>query len=56
MLHGDILTDVFQKKSDKFIFVMDEWDAVFHMDFVKEKDKREYLLFLTNVARIPSPL
>lgn len=47
----DILTDVFQKKADKFIFVMDEWDAVFHMPFVSEKDKMEYLLFLKNLLK-----
>ena len=47
----DVLTDVFQRKSDKFIFVMDEWDAVFHMPFVSEKDKIEYLLFLKNLLK-----
>lgn len=47
----DVLTDVFQRKSNKFIFVMDEWDAVFHMPFVSEKDKIEYLLFLKNLLK-----
>lgn len=24
-------------------FVLDEWDAIFHMPFIKEKDKLSYL-------------
>ena len=30
----DILSHVFDKTGDKFVFVMDEWDAVFHMSFI----------------------
>ena len=42
----DVLSMVFDKTGDKFIFVMDEWDAIFHMSLVTEKDKENYLLFL----------
>ena len=42
----DILTDIFQRTGEKFIFVIDEWDAVFHMSFVTEEDQKAYLLFL----------
>ena len=42
----DILTLLYQKTGQRFVFVMDEWDAVFHMEFVAESDKRAYLLFL----------
>ena len=42
----DILSQVFNRTGHKFIFVMDEWDAVFHMSFVTEKDRENYLLFL----------
>lgn len=42
----DILSDIFQKTGDKFIFVMDEWDALFHMPFITEEARRKYLLFL----------
>ena len=31
---------------EKFMFVLDEWDAVFHMSFVSENDRKNYLLFL----------
>lgn len=47
----DIMTDVFQKKEQKFIFVIDEWDAIFHMSFVKEEDKAAYLLFLKSLLK-----
>lgn len=42
----DILSLVFNHTGHKFIFVIDEWDAVFHSSFIKEKDKKDYLLFL----------
>lgn len=42
----DILSLVFDKTGHKFIFVMDEWDAVFHMSFITERDRENYLLFL----------
>ncbi len=42
----DILSQIFNETGHKFIFVMDEWDAVFHMDFITEKDRENYLLFL----------
>ena len=47
----DILTDIFQEKGEKFIFVMDEWDAVFHMSFITQKDKEAYLLFLKSLLK-----
>lgn len=42
----DILSHVFDKTGDKFVFVMDEWDAVFHMSFITERDRENFLLFL----------
>ncbi|MCI8741726.1 MAG: AAA family ATPase [Lachnospiraceae bacterium] len=47
----DILSDVFRKTGDKFLFVIDEWDAAFHMSFVKEEDKKAYLLFLKSLLK-----
>ena len=42
----DVLSLIFNKTGRRFIFVMDEWDAVFHMSFITEKDRESYLLFL----------
>ena len=42
----DILSLVFNETGNKFIFVIDEWDAAFHMPFITEKDRVRYLLFL----------
>ena len=42
----DILSLVFDKTGHKFIFVIDEWDAVFHMPFITEEDRERYLTFL----------
>ena len=47
----DIMTDIFQEKSEKFVFVMDEWDAMFHMSFITQEDKEDYLLFLKSLLK-----
>ncbi|GFI25045.1 hypothetical protein IMSAGC012_00151 [Lachnospiraceae bacterium] len=47
----DVLSDIFQKTGCKFIFILDEWDAVFHMPFITEAERREYLLFLKSLLK-----
>ena len=42
----DWFAAIFDQYQKKFIFVIDEWDAAFHMSFMSEKEKEEYLLFL----------
>ena len=37
--------------SARFIFVLDEWDFIFHQDFVTEDNKKEYLLFLRSLLK-----
>lgn len=37
----DNLHTVFEKTQDRFIFVMDEWDAVFHKDFITDSDRKK---------------
>ena len=40
-----------QYNTERFLFVMDEWDAVFHMSFMTDQDKKEYLRFLKNLLK-----
>ena len=47
----DLLRRIFEKTGDKFIFVFDEWDYIFHEWFVDEKDKQEYLIFLSTLLK-----
>lgn len=47
----DILTTIFQKTGHKFIFVLDEWDAVFHMPFITVNERMRYLLFLKSLLK-----
>lgn len=42
----DILSEIFRNTREKFIFIFDEWDAVFHMSFLSDAEKQEFLLFL----------
>lgn len=47
----DILSLIFEKTEQKFLFVIDEWDALFHMPFIQEEDKVSYLLFLRSLLK-----
>lgn len=47
----DMFQIVFDRTGQNFIFVMDEWDALFHKDFITEKDRRSYLEFLRNLLK-----
>lgn len=42
----DALQKIYEQTDHKFLFIFDEWDAVFHMPFILKKDQQEYLLFL----------
>ena len=35
----------------RFIFVLDEWDFIFHQNFITEQDKMDYLTFLRNLLK-----
>lgn len=48
----DALNHILELEEDvRFIFVLDEWDFVFHRDFVKESEKREFISFLSNLLK-----
>lgn len=47
----DIFQIVFERTNHKFVFVIDEWDALFHMPFLLDNAKRKYLLFLKNLLK-----
>ena len=36
---------------NRFVFVLDEWDYIFHRDFVTEEDKIKYIDFLSNLLK-----
>ena len=40
------IPDLLSQTGEAFVFVIDEWDAVFEMPFMSADDKRRYLLFL----------
>lgn len=53
---GDALWDAFNsiyefEASEKFIFVLDEWDFIFHRDFVADTDKNAYIGFLGSLLK-----
>ncbi|WP_283683446.1 AAA family ATPase [Parablautia sp. Marseille-Q6255] len=49
---ADALLELYsQDETARFIFVLDEWDFIFHQDFITEQDKKEYLMFLRNLLK-----
>lgn len=48
----DALTSVYNAYDSKsFIFVLDEWDYIFHRDFVTQENREEYIDFLSNLLK-----
>ncbi len=47
----DVLAEIFAKTGETFVFVLDEWDAVFFMPFVTEEEKGKFLLFLKTLLK-----
>ncbi|MDO4297907.1 MAG: AAA family ATPase [Lachnospiraceae bacterium] len=48
----DVLKTIYNADSAvRFVFVLDEWDFIFHRDFVRDKDKGAYIDFLSNLLK-----
>ena len=47
----DVLSEISETEDAKFIFVLDEWDYIFHQKFITEQDKEAYLGFLRNLLK-----
>ena len=47
----DILMELCVETGDRFVFVLDEWDYIFHQDFITDSDKSRYLSFLRNLLK-----
>lgn len=45
------LSDMLCGTEDSFIFILDEWDSVFHQRFITEDDKRVFMLFLRSLLK-----
>ncbi len=47
----DLLRRIFEYTNERFIFVLDEWDCIFHKPFITENDKQNYISFLSNLLK-----
>lgn len=47
----DMLSDLYELYDARFIFVLDEWDYIFHRNFVADTDKMSYIDFLSNLLK-----
>lgn len=48
---ADALETIFEEYEQRFVFVFDEWDFIFDKDFIKDEDKKQYILFLSNLLK-----
>jgi hypothetical protein len=49
---SEILDEIYESDpSNRFIFVFDEWDFIFHQDFVTDRDKADYIQFLNTMLK-----
>ncbi len=48
----DLFMDIYsQDSSVRFLFILDEWDFIFHQPFAQENDKRDFLAFLRSLLK-----
>lgn len=47
----DVLSSIYETEEERFIFVLDEWDYIFHRDFITQRDKAAYVEFLSNLLK-----
>lgn len=47
----DVLNAIYEITEERFLFVLDEWDYIFHRNFMTSQDKRSYLEFLSNLLK-----
>lgn len=48
----DILGEIYELENEpRFIFILDEWDYIFHRNFVSDKDKADFIEFLSNLLK-----
>ena len=48
----DALNQILELEEEvKFIFVLDEWDFIFHRSFVTDADKADYIDFMSNLLK-----
>lgn len=47
-----MLETIFEECSqERFVFALDEWDFIFHKDFITEENKKQYIQFLSNLLK-----
>ena len=48
----DALTKIHEYcDGEEFIFILDEWDYIYHQDFAADKDKEAFTIFLSNLLK-----
>ncbi len=48
---GKIFEDLYNKTSENFVFIIDEWDYIFNNNLFSEDDRKEFLRFLEDLLK-----
>ncbi len=47
----DDFDQIFEETGTSFLFVFDEWDCIFHMNYTSDDDRRDFLAFLASITK-----
>lgn len=47
----DALMDIHEKYLTRFVFIFDEWDFIFHRNYVTESNKKDFVSFLSSLLK-----
>lgn len=42
---------IYEAEEEKFIFVFDEWDYIFHQEYITPQEKKQYIKFLHDILK-----
>lgn len=48
---GKVFEDLYNKTSENFVFIIDEWDYIFNNNLFSEDDRKEFLRFLEDLLK-----
>ena len=45
------MQDIYETEKCPFVVIIDEWDCIFHKDFITDEDKKKYISFLSSLLK-----
>ena len=48
---AETMQDIYAESKCPFVLIIDEWDCIFHKDFITDEDKKKYISFLSSLLK-----